>query len=344
MRVVVVILCLATVACQQQPKKAPGSAPISFDGAGATARAAMLTHGERLTHVLGCTGCHGAHLEGTFLTKDEPQYGPIYASNLTVEVPEYTNAQLDGIIRHGTHPERKAVWAMPSQIFQHLSDPDFKALIAFLRTLKPQGQSFSPPQFSVQDKKDIAAGRYKPAAQMVGESSGVLPVTPRTIACARSLHHRGDLCRMSRSKIGGRSPGADGANSQPDRRRGLFTGPIRAADDARHRDRQPQDQSCHVRSCAHPLFTLHAARTRCALCLSQSPCGAFLVPDFGFEEPTETDAVVPVCVCWSIASVPCSSAATRGGSGLGAGAGAGGALGWGAADTEEATAANAKWL
>jgi cytochrome c553 len=176
MRAVVAILCLATVACQQQPKPTPGSAPVTFDGAGAAARPAILAHGERLTHVLGCTGCHGVHLEGTFLTKDEPQYGPIYASNLTVEVPEYTDAQLDGIIRHGTHPERKTVWAMPSQIFQHLRDPDFTALIAYLRTLKPQGQKLPPPQFSVQDKKDIAAGRYKPAAQMVRESIGVLPV------------------------------------------------------------------------------------------------------------------------------------------------------------------------
>ena len=58
--------------------------------------AALIRHGERLTHVLGCTGCHGAQLEGTFFTKDEPQFGPLYASNLTVEVPEYTDAQLDG--------------------------------------------------------------------------------------------------------------------------------------------------------------------------------------------------------------------------------------------------------
>jgi cytochrome c553 len=126
--------------------------------------------------VLGCTGCHGAHLEGTFLTKDEPQYGPIYASNLTVEVPEYSDAQLDGIIRHGTHPERKTVWAMPSQIFQHLSDPDFKALVAYLRTLKPQGTKLPAPRFSVQDRKDIAAGLYKPAAQMVRETAQVHPV------------------------------------------------------------------------------------------------------------------------------------------------------------------------
>jgi cytochrome c553 len=170
MRAVALVLCVGLASCQRAP------APITFDGALSSDQTALVTHGERLTHVLGCTGCHGAHLEGTFLTKDEPQYGPLYGSNLTVEVREYSDAQLDGIIRHGTHPERKTVWAMPSQIFQHLSDPDFKALLAYLRTLKPQGTKLPAPQFSVQDRKDIAAGLYKPAAQMVRESRQVLPV------------------------------------------------------------------------------------------------------------------------------------------------------------------------
>jgi len=166
----IAILLVAASACQQKPKE------ITFDGALTTDKAALIRHGERLTHVLGCTGCHGAHLEGTFFTKDEPQYGPVYASNLTVEVPEYSNAQLDGIIRHGSHPERKTVWAMPSEIFQHLSNSDFTALVAFLRTLKPIGNKLPSPQFSAQDRKDIVAGRYKPATQMVQESKQEQPV------------------------------------------------------------------------------------------------------------------------------------------------------------------------
>ena len=169
-------ILLAAAGCQQQQAKPLGKpTEITFDGAQVSHAAANLTHGERLTHVLGCTGCHGAHLEGTFFTKDEPQYGPLYASNLTVETPEYTDAQLDGIIRHGVHPERKTVWGMPSEIFQHLSDRDFKALVAYLRTLKPQGTKLPDPQFSVQDKKDIAAGRYKPATTLVRETKGVFP-------------------------------------------------------------------------------------------------------------------------------------------------------------------------
>lgn len=171
-----IIAALLLADCQQQPKPVAKPAPITFDGALAADKASMLRHGERLTWVLGCRGCHGKDLQGTFFTKDEPQYGPLYASNLTVEVPEYSDAELDGIIRHGVHPERKTVWGMPAELFQHLSDADFKALVAYLRTLKAAGKKLPPPQFSAQDKKDIASGEYKPAAQLVLERANQLPL------------------------------------------------------------------------------------------------------------------------------------------------------------------------
>jgi mono/diheme cytochrome c family protein len=65
---------------------------------------------------------------------------------------------------------------MPSHLFQHLSDPDFKALVAYLRSLKPQGLKLPDPKFSPQDRKDIASGAYKPEAQLVRETAGQLPV------------------------------------------------------------------------------------------------------------------------------------------------------------------------
>jgi len=64
---------------------------------------------------------------------------------------------------------------MPSEVFQHLSAADMKALIAYLRSIKPVGKKLPPPQFSVQDKKDIAAGVYKPAVAGVRETRDVLP-------------------------------------------------------------------------------------------------------------------------------------------------------------------------
>ena len=65
---------------------------------------------------------------------------------------------------------------MPSQIFQNLSDPDFEALLAYLHTLKPQGKKLPLPQFSPEDRKDIAAGRYKSAGQMVADFKRAQPV------------------------------------------------------------------------------------------------------------------------------------------------------------------------
>ena len=161
-------------ACHQQQLAKP--AEVTFDGAQVIDAAALRAHGERLTHVLGCAGCHGRDLQGTYFTEDEPQYGPLYASNLTIQVPKFTDAQLEAILRTGVHPERKTVWAMPSEIFQNLSAPDMKALIASLRTLKPAGKPTPLPRFSAQDKKDIAAGKYKPAVKLVSETKGVLPV------------------------------------------------------------------------------------------------------------------------------------------------------------------------
>ncbi len=161
-------------ACHQQQLARP--AELTFDGAQVTGAAALRAHGERLTHVLGCTGCHGKNLEGTFFTKDEPQYGPLYASNLTIQVPKFTDAQLEAILRAGVHPERKTVWGMPSEIFQNLSAADMRALLAYLRTLEPSGKPTPLPQFSVQDKKDIASGKYQPAVKLVSATKGVLPV------------------------------------------------------------------------------------------------------------------------------------------------------------------------
>jgi cytochrome c553 len=170
MRIGAIALLAVLAACQQQKPK-----EITFDGADVTDAAAVIAHGERLTRVLGCTGCHGAHLEGSLFTKGHPEWGPLYASNLTVEVPEYTDPQLDGIIRRGTHPERRTVWGMPSAVFTHLSEADFSALVAYLRTLKPIGGKTPSPQFSAQDKKDIKAGEYKPSDQMVRELKDKLP-------------------------------------------------------------------------------------------------------------------------------------------------------------------------
>ena len=140
------IAALLLAACQQQPKQAE----TSFDGAEVTDAAATVAHGERLTWTLGCRGCHREKLEGgSFFER--------YASNLTRELPKYNDAQIEKLLRTGVPRDGRELWGMPSEIFQHLSAADMKALIAELRTLKPDGKPTQPPKPWSKEAKDLMA-------------------------------------------------------------------------------------------------------------------------------------------------------------------------------------------
>jgi cytochrome c553 len=149
--------------------------PLSFDGAQTSDPEARRAHGERLSHVLGCRGCHRQTLQGQLFNVNAPELGKIYASNLTRAVPMMTDAQLESLLRTGQHPVRRDLWIMPSQIFQRLSAADMAALIAYLRTLKPAGPSTPAPRFAAPGRAEIAAGKMKPAVAYVAEYKALLP-------------------------------------------------------------------------------------------------------------------------------------------------------------------------
>lgn len=148
---------------------------LSFDGAQTSDLAAMRAHGERLSHLLGCRGCHTSTLQGKLFNDDTPEQGKIYASNLTRVLPTMTDAQLEALLRTGRHPVRGDLWVMPSQVIQRLSAPDMAALIAHLRTVKPAGAPTSPPSFTERGQADIASGGMKPATVYVAEYKALLP-------------------------------------------------------------------------------------------------------------------------------------------------------------------------
>lgn len=160
---VAALLFLLASACHRAP------APITFDGAFAADKAALISHGDRLSHVLGCRGCHTNGLKGRDFTGNGSEFGQLYASNLAQVLPSYSDSGLERLLRTGVHPTRKNLWIMPSEVLQNLSAPDMQALIAYLRTVKPAGKPTPPPVLSTLDRQDIAAGTFKPAAQLVKE-------------------------------------------------------------------------------------------------------------------------------------------------------------------------------
>lgn len=171
MRFLAIAAMLAMLGCTSEPESQPQTAqPTSFDGAQVVAAKARVAHGERLSRVLGCRGCHGDDLQGE-------RFYELYASNLTRDVASYNDDQLKRLLRQGSHPTGRDVWGMPSELFQHLSVADEAALINYLRTLTPAGQPTQPRlPWSPEVEKMIAEGKIKPANATVRETGNVGPV------------------------------------------------------------------------------------------------------------------------------------------------------------------------
>ena len=166
------LLAVALAACgpAQQAAAPDEPPPIAFDGSLVTQASAKLTQGERLTWVLGCRGCHDKALVG----KDF--YG-VPSANLTRDIHKLSDAQFIRALREGQRTDKRDMWAMPSEIFQHLGDPDMSALLGFLRTLKRAGEPTPPlPPFDAKTRKEIASGKLKTAAQWVAETKDKTPV------------------------------------------------------------------------------------------------------------------------------------------------------------------------
>jgi mono/diheme cytochrome c family protein len=168
-RILPILTSLAIASCNRAPEP-------SANGVQAARPESIVAHGARLSRVLGCTGCHGPALEGAPIAPGRPLAGTLNASNLTLVLPGYSDAQLRVIIRAGVHPTRRDLWGMPSQIFQFLGARDYDSLIAYLRTIRPSGRALPPPQLSERDRQGIAAGLTKPAARLVEDYRRAQPI------------------------------------------------------------------------------------------------------------------------------------------------------------------------
>lgn len=173
MRVTAILLALASLsACGSQSEETNEQAEVkpaqlTFEGADYKDEAAKLAHGKRLAAVLDCTGCHGENLQGTNVTKDDPDYGDMNAPNITLLLAKYNDADLDQLIRHGKPKDGREFWFMPVESLQFLSDADFTALIAYLRTFKPAGEPLPPIRKGPKMLQDVEKGLYGNAQQQI---------------------------------------------------------------------------------------------------------------------------------------------------------------------------------
>ena len=167
-------LTLLLAACGRPSETAtPTSAPASRFAP--IAGQSQLQHGERLALVLGCKGCHGQNLQGQ-PWNEETDRAISFSSNLTQALPAYSDAALEWAIRGGVRADGTPLWDMPSEIFTELDPADMAALIAWLRTQRPAGPVHPRIVFGPRGRREVAAGTYRPAPQLVQARRGQGPV------------------------------------------------------------------------------------------------------------------------------------------------------------------------
>ncbi|HEY2594727.1 MAG TPA: c-type cytochrome [Chloroflexota bacterium] len=118
---------------------------------------------QRGQHIAGaiavCTQCHGPTLSGGVVFDNA--LGRVVAPNLTGGGVGATLSDADFVraIRYGVDPSGRQLWGMPSDDYNHLSDEDLGALIAYLRSLPPTTSTLPESRLSPMGRALFAVGR-----------------------------------------------------------------------------------------------------------------------------------------------------------------------------------------
>ena len=138
------------------------------------------------TVISDCTGCHGTNFAGTVVI-DDPALGRIVSANLTkgkngmgdMSVADFVHA-----IRYGLKPDGHSVLLMPATIYQHFSDADLGAVIAYIQSLPPVDSNLPASELRPLGRILLVAGQLPLViAELIDQSkTGGPPITPAVSA------------------------------------------------------------------------------------------------------------------------------------------------------------------
>ena len=129
---------------------------------------ALLADGQRLAFLWGCLGgCHGEEGGGTLMF-EQPLIGRIRAPNITTILPDYTDAELERLIRRGVKRDGRSAFVMPSRFLTHLDDAQLGSIIAHVRSLpQKKDQAKGGVKFGPMGRVFLALGEFRPSAEEV---------------------------------------------------------------------------------------------------------------------------------------------------------------------------------
>jgi len=171
--------------------------------------AAALKQGKYLFESRGCAECHGAQGGGRVMLNESNGLF-VKTPNITVggAMSQYTEADWVRAIRHGVDPRGRALLVMPSEDYNRLTDADFSALVAYVRSLPAAKPSAAEIRFPAIVKALYGLGVIPDAASRINHS--LQPSQP--VAVAASVEHGHYVAQMcigchGEHLAGGKIPG-----------------------------------------------------------------------------------------------------------------------------------------
>jgi mono/diheme cytochrome c family protein len=139
--------------------------------------AATITRGKHLAESRGCMDCHGKDLGGARVEESFPMgkwYGPNLTGGAGSRAGKFTDEDWVRAIRHGVGPDQRPLYLMPSEEYQHLSDADLAAVIAYARSVPKVERPTVPLEFGPIARMLIATGKIKLPADVIDHAASNL--------------------------------------------------------------------------------------------------------------------------------------------------------------------------
>ena len=184
--------------------------PVAAEPIPVVTDSATVAEGEVIARTRGCTGCHGEQLEGAALF-DEPWIARLVPPNLTQVAASTSDADLARMIRHGVRPDGRALVAMPSEMFYHLSDADVAMLIAYIRTRPVVENSLPGREVRLLGRLGLVLGQYQTSPQLIDHSAARLGDSPEALTTRRGEY----LARTTCPECHGAHLEGTGTSDQP---------------------------------------------------------------------------------------------------------------------------------
>jgi cytochrome c553 len=148
---------------------------------------AAVAAGEKLARLYGCQDCHGAELRGRVYV-DEPGIAQLWAPNLTLKSATYSDADFARAIRGGIDPHGRALITMPSVAYSRLSDAETAQIIAYIRSLRPGGETHPLANVGWMGRLGLITNDYKTApVEVAAAAAHPLPELGARLASGKAL-------------------------------------------------------------------------------------------------------------------------------------------------------------